>query len=325
MKNLHITCDNLEQRQNVFDVLDTIGYRSDGFDGYWLNIQVNPETMRWMTWVISELPDNTTKLTYTQFMEQYAMQTLKNKITEATKFLNISQRQLSKDIGKSTNYLSEMVRNGCTTAKQKELIGMIDMVMRGEVFKSDDEIIAELTKQLTEVQDQKIELGKHWEGAFNKQKSSAQEQIEKLHKASIKLMQESDGYHRANTELNQELNAMRKNTQESDRALKQAKDDLEFIEKENNQLRKAVIDRDGLNTALNAENAELAEQLGFKTKAIYELTTELEQTIEFSQRTYEAVCNEKIKLQGKLKSANNWTMAFIILTLVLFGLLVWGV
>ena len=86
------------------------------------------------------------------------MQHLKLTIEVAMKKLNISQSELSRRLGKTRNYLAEIKRVGCTTDKQKELIAMINHVICGEVFKSDDQIIAELSERLSEEQDKNAEL-----------------------------------------------------------------------------------------------------------------------------------------------------------------------
>ena len=66
--------------------------------------------------------------------------------------LCMTQTQLSKAIGKSKNYLSEMINRGCSKEKEQEIIALLNDL------KSDDEIIAELSQRLAEAQDQCIAL-----------------------------------------------------------------------------------------------------------------------------------------------------------------------
>lgn len=83
------------------------------------------------------------------------MQKLTQAILDAQAKLKISQSELSRRLGKGRNYLGN-IQAGCSTAKQLEIIDMINRVVAGEVFKSDDEIIAELSEKLEEAQQQNI-------------------------------------------------------------------------------------------------------------------------------------------------------------------------
>lgn len=75
------------------------------------------------------------------------MQKLIQSIQNTQTALKISQSELSRRLGKGRNYLSN-AQDGCTTAKRDEIIDMINRVIAGEVFKSDDSIIAELSEKL---------------------------------------------------------------------------------------------------------------------------------------------------------------------------------
>lgn len=80
------------------------------------------------------------------------MQTLKSKIEQAKQELNISTSELSRRMGYSRNYVSNMVSNGCTTKKQQEMISIINSILSGEVIKTDKQVIAELSEKLDESQ-----------------------------------------------------------------------------------------------------------------------------------------------------------------------------
>lgn len=62
--------------------------------------------------------------------------------------LGMSQSELSKAIGKSKNYLSEMINRGCSKEKEQEIIALLNDL------KSDYEIIAELSQRLADLQDE---------------------------------------------------------------------------------------------------------------------------------------------------------------------------
>lgn len=77
---------------------------------------------------------------------------LNDEIKRHKQRLNMTQTQLSKAIGKSKNYLSEMINRGCSKEKEQEIIALLNDL------KSDNEIIAELSQGLADAQDQCISL-----------------------------------------------------------------------------------------------------------------------------------------------------------------------
>ena len=97
---------------------------------------------------------------------------------DAQSKLKISQSELSRRLGKGRNYLSN-AQNGCSTAQQLEIIDMINRVVAGEVFKSDDAIIAELSEKLANAQDSIHSLKKESDGYFIMTKDLSNE-IERL-------------------------------------------------------------------------------------------------------------------------------------------------
>ena len=80
------------------------------------------------------------------------MSKLKTTVEAAKERLNVSMSDLSLMIGKSKNYLSEMINRGCSEEKEQEIIALLNDL------KSDDEIIAELSQRLADAQDQCIAL-----------------------------------------------------------------------------------------------------------------------------------------------------------------------
>ena len=82
------------------------------------------------------------------------MQQLTATVQKALTELKTTKRDLSRRLGMADNYISMMLK-GCTTKKQDELIGKLDLIIAG-AFKSDDEIIAELSEKLEEAQQQNM-------------------------------------------------------------------------------------------------------------------------------------------------------------------------
>ena len=77
---------------------------------------------------------------------------LREEVKRHSERLCMTQTQLSKAIGKSKNYLSEMINRGCSKEKEQEIIALLNDL------KSDYEIIAELSQRLADAQDQCIAL-----------------------------------------------------------------------------------------------------------------------------------------------------------------------
>lgn len=76
------------------------------------------------------------------------MSKLKTTVEAAKERLNVSMSDLSLMIGKSKNYLSEMINRGCSKEKEQEIIVSLNCL------KSDYEIIAELSQRLADLQDE---------------------------------------------------------------------------------------------------------------------------------------------------------------------------
>ena len=83
---------------------------------------------------------------------------LELKIQEAMKVLKLSQRKLSAKLGKSENYLANINRENLSEKRKEEIIREIDCLLNGGQVKSDTQIIAELTQQVSELQDTNHEL-----------------------------------------------------------------------------------------------------------------------------------------------------------------------
>ena len=76
------------------------------------------------------------------------MNQIKQKVAE----IGLSQREISKRLGKNASYLAGVFRTGLSTAKQAELLEKLEVVGGGGTVQSDDEIIAELSQKLADCQ-----------------------------------------------------------------------------------------------------------------------------------------------------------------------------
>lgn len=153
MNNLYITCKNIKQRQDVFDVLTWLGYSNFGSNGGILNIQTDSSAKDFSTWTLSEKLQGTTNLTYQEFMDKYSMNQLKTKIEEVKTKLGLTQMQLSERIGKNPYYLDTVKHRGVTTERQEELIRELDLVANGGTVMTERELIAELTEKAESLQE----------------------------------------------------------------------------------------------------------------------------------------------------------------------------
>ena len=76
-----------------------------------------------------------------------------NQIKQKIEEIGLSQREISKRLGKNASYLAGVFRTGLSTAKQAELLKDLDVVVCGGTVQSYDEIIADLSWKLTDCQD----------------------------------------------------------------------------------------------------------------------------------------------------------------------------
>ena len=76
-----------------------------------------------------------------------------NQIKQKIKEIGLSQREISKRLGKNASYLAGVFRSGLSTAKQAELMADLAVVVGDGAVQSDDQIIAELSQKLADCQD----------------------------------------------------------------------------------------------------------------------------------------------------------------------------
>ena len=76
-----------------------------------------------------------------------------NQIKQKIKEIGLSQREISKRLGKNASYLAGVFHTGLSTAKQAELMDGLEIVVNGGTVQSDNQIIAELSQKLADCQD----------------------------------------------------------------------------------------------------------------------------------------------------------------------------
>ena len=91
------------------------------------------------------------------------MNQIKLKIEE----IGLSQREISKRLGKNPSYLAGVFRTGLSTAKQAELLKYLEVVGKGGHFQSEGDIIAELDRSIAKLQDANSELRAESDKYFN--------------------------------------------------------------------------------------------------------------------------------------------------------------
>ena len=90
-----------------------------------------------------------------------------NQIKQKIEEIGLSQREISKRLGKNASYLAGVFRTGLSTAKQAELLKDLEVVVGGGTVQSDDEIIAELDRIVAKLQAANSELRDESDKYFN--------------------------------------------------------------------------------------------------------------------------------------------------------------
>ena len=90
-----------------------------------------------------------------------------NQIKQKIEEIGLSQREISKRLGKNASYLAGVFRTGLSTAKQAELLKDLEVVVGGGVVQSDNEIIADLSQRLADCQDETSQLRNESDRYFN--------------------------------------------------------------------------------------------------------------------------------------------------------------
>lgn len=99
-----------------------------------------------------------------------------NQIKQKIEEIGLSQREISKRLGKNDSYLAGVFRTGLSTAKQAELMEQLGIVGDGGTVQSDDEIIAELSQKLADCQNAGIKALESY-GIVQKQLTQTQKYL----------------------------------------------------------------------------------------------------------------------------------------------------
>lgn len=90
-----------------------------------------------------------------------------NQIKQKIEEIGLSQREISKRLGKNASYLAGVFRTGLSTAKQAELLEQLEIVSNGGTVQSDDQIIAQLDRTIARLQAANSELRNESDKYFN--------------------------------------------------------------------------------------------------------------------------------------------------------------
>ena len=90
-----------------------------------------------------------------------------NQIKLKIKEIGLSQREISKRLGKNASYLAGVFRTGLSTAKQAELLKDLEVVGKGGYFQSEGDIIAELDRSIAKLQEGNAQLRSESDRYFN--------------------------------------------------------------------------------------------------------------------------------------------------------------
>jgi transcriptional regulator with XRE-family HTH domain len=144
-----------------------------------------------------------------------------NQIKLKIKEIGLSQREISVRLGKNPSYLAGVFRTGLSTAKQAELLELLDIVSNGGAVQSDDQIIAQLDRTIARLQAANSELRNESDRYFRDLQTAHQSYIE-AQNAGIKAL-ESYGIAR------QQLTETQKYLLEANQECEQLKDKYRFV------------------------------------------------------------------------------------------------
>lgn len=196
-----------------------------------------------------------------------------NKLKEAVQNSGLSKSELSRRLGKHRNYIGEMLRVGCSTKKQNELIEMINQVKAGERFKSDDEIIAELSEKLDEQQQENSNMRSQslLDGiTIGELETKNSDLIRVANQKSEQVKNLST----RNTDLEKALTDERKNAQELTGKLEKEKQYKDTISKECNRIRAEKTKLEDELTKAGEELLRQDETITYQSNKIIKLNDE---------------------------------------------------
>ena len=102
-----------------------------------------------------------------------------NQIKLKIKEIGLSQREISKRLGKNASYLAGVFRTGLSTAKQAELLKDLEVVVGGGTVQSDEELIKDLFEQMDRLKKGNAQLRAESDKYFN-ELNEAHTKVEQL-------------------------------------------------------------------------------------------------------------------------------------------------
>ena len=111
-----------------------------------------------------------------------------NQIKQKVEEIGLSQREISKRLGKNASYLAGVFRTGLSTAKQAELLKDLEVVGKGGYFQSEGDIIAELDRSVAKLQEGNAQLRAESDKYFKDLQTAHQSYIE-AQNAGIKALE----------------------------------------------------------------------------------------------------------------------------------------
>ena len=102
-----------------------------------------------------------------------------NRIKLKIKEIGLSQREISKRLGKNASYLAGVFRTGLSTAKQAELLKDLEVVVGGGTVQSDEELIKDLFEQMDRLKKGNAQLRAESDKYFN-ELNEAHTKVEQL-------------------------------------------------------------------------------------------------------------------------------------------------
>ena len=126
-ENLYIECENLEQRDEVFNVCLMNGFKRYSDDSGDLNVCAENGEFFDLDGVDTE---GCTVIKYPQFISKYGKSEMKGSIEKAMAELNMGREELSSALGMSRPYITKMLTRPQSEKTQAKVIGMIDELMQ---------------------------------------------------------------------------------------------------------------------------------------------------------------------------------------------------
>ncbi len=258
-ENLYIECESLEQAERLLQFCLSCGFKSLHYqcsidESNIISVRIDGERVFIIDWPPQT---NATKITYTQFMEKYAMQKFKEAVAKAKGKFKVDNTGLSRMLGYHRDYINEALKDGRSTKWQEKTIAKIEALSKGVVLdkvtveidaKFSPELqkvindtkaeIEKVSKENTQLKKDKEQLVVH-NGKSEDEKFSLTQQIDVLQRDKVELVNQIDSIVKSNKVNVTALMSESDNYFKDAQRLKQDKDSLKgqivSLEKINSQ------------------------------------------------------------------------------------------